>query len=109
MKPLDNLQAEEDAEESYPGMDPEVALEKIIDETFPEIHKLAREFLRDQLVSIYYMENCPLYMSLMNTAKRLHCNSHLSVPLAITEAARIYKPELNKLLVNRKPKGNSDE
>ena len=36
----------------------------------------------------------------MNTAERLHRNSHLSVPLAITEAIRLYKPELNKVLVD---------
>ena len=101
--------AEEEAVESYPGMDPESVLEVILDERLPEIHKMAREFLRDQLVSIYYMQKCPLYTSLMNTPERLHRNSHLSVPLAITEAIRLYKPELTKVLVNRKPKENSDE
>ena len=40
----------------------------------------------------------------MNTAERLHRNSQLSVPLAITEAIRPYMPELNKGLVHRKPK-----
>ena len=83
--------AEEEAAESYPDMDPELALEVILDE-------------RDQLVSIYYMEKCPHYTSLMNTAELLHRNSHLSVPLAITEAVRLYTPELTKVLVNRKPK-----
>ena len=38
-------QAEEEAEESYPDMDPESALEVILDERLPEIHKMAREFL----------------------------------------------------------------
>ena len=85
-------QAEEEAAESYPDMDPESVLEVILDERLPEIHKMAREFLRDQLVSIYYMEKCLLYTSLMNTAERLHRNSHLSVRLAITEAIRLYKP-----------------
>ena len=89
-------QAEEEAEESNPDMDPEEALE--------ELHKMAREMLRDQLISIYYLEKCPLYTSLMNTAESLHRNSHLSVPLAITEAIHLYKLELNKALVNRKPK-----
>ena len=70
---------------------------------------MAREFLRDQLVSIYYMELCPLYIQLMNIAERLHRNSHLSVPLAIMEAIRLYKPELTKVLVKRKPQENSDE
>ena len=102
-------QAEEEAEESYPDMDPESALEVILDERLPKIHKMAREFLRDQLISIYYMEKCPLYTSVMNTAERLHRNSHLSVPLAITEGVRIYKPELTKVLVTRKPKENSNE
>ena len=92
-------QAEEEAAESYPDMDPEWALEVILEERLPEIQKLAKEFLRDQLVSIYYMEKCPLYTSLMNTAERLHRNSHLLVPLAITEAIRLYKPELTKVLV----------
>ena len=50
------------------------------------------------------MEKCPLSTSLMNTAERLHRNSHLSVLLAITEAIRLYKPELNKFLVDHKPK-----
>ena len=102
-------QAEEEAVECYPDMDPESVLEVILDERLPEIHKMARAFLRDQLVSIYYMEKCPLYTSLMNTAERLHRNSHLSVPLSITEAVRIYKPELTKVLVNRKPKENSED
>ena len=102
-------QAEEEAAESYPDMDPESALEVILDEKLPEIHKMAKAFLRDQLVSIYYMEKCPLYTSLMNTAERLHRNSHLSVPLAITEAIRLYKPELTNVLVKRKPQEKSDE
>ena len=102
-------QAEEEAAEYYPNMDAESALEVILDERLPEIHKMAREFLRDQLMSIYYMEKCPLYTSLMNTVERLHRNSHLSVPLAIKKAVRIYKPELAKVLVNRKPKENSEE
>ena len=55
------------------------------------------------------MKTCPLYTSLMKTAERLHRNSHLSVPLAITEAVCIYKPELNKVLVNRKSKEKGDE
>ena len=93
--------AKENAEESYSDMDTDLALEKILDGRLPEIHKLAREFLRDQLVS--YMEKCPLCTSLMNTAKRLHRNSHLSVPLAITEALRLYYRELNKVLVICKP------
>ena len=78
-------QAEEEAEESNPDMDPEEALEVILDERLPELHKMARELLRDQLISIYYLEKCPLYTLLMNTAERLHRNSHLSVHLAITE------------------------
>ena len=69
-------QAEEEAAKSYPDMDPESALEVILEERLPEIHKMARELLRDQLVSIYYMEKSPLYTSLMNTAERLHRNSH---------------------------------
>ena len=63
---------------------------------------MARGLLRDQLVSIYYLEKCHFHTSLMNTAERLHPlhrNLHLSVPLAITEAIRLYKPELNKVLV----------
>ena len=102
-------QAEEEAAGSYPDMDPESALEVILEERLPEIHKMARELLRDQLVSIYYMEKCPLYTSLMNTAERLHHNSHLSVPLAIKEAIRLNKPKLTKVLVKRKPQENSDE
>ena len=98
-------QAKEEAEESYPDMDPELTLEEILDETLPAIHKMARGLLREQLVSIYYLEKCPLYTSLMNTAERLHRNSHLSVPLAITEAIRLYKPELNKVLVDQTFKG----
>ena len=102
-------QTEEEAAESYPDMDPGSALEVILDERLPEIHKMAREFLRDQIVSIYYIEKSPLYTLLMNTAERLHRNSHLSVPLAITEAIRLYKPELTKVLVKRKPRENSNE
>ena len=99
--------AKEYAEESYPDMDPELAPEEILNETLPEIHKMARGFLREQLVSIYYLEKCPLYTSLMNTAVRLHRNSHLSVPLAIIEVIRLYKPELNKVLVDQTFKGKS--
>ena len=102
-------QAEEEAMESYPDMDLDLALEVILEERLPEIHKIARELLRDQLLSIYYMEKCPIYTSLMNTAERLHRNSHLSVPLAIKEAIRLNKPKLTKVLVKRKPQENSDE
>ena len=99
-------QAEEEAEECNPDMDPEEALEVILDKRLPELHKMARELLRDQLISIYYLEKCPLYTALMKTAdaERSHRSSHLSVPLAITEAIRLYKQELKKALVNRKPK-----
>ena len=38
-------QAKEEAEEPYPVMDPQSALEVILDERLPEIHKMAREFL----------------------------------------------------------------
>ena len=76
-------QAKEKAEESYPDMDPELALEEILDKTLPEIHKMARGLLREQLESIYYLEKCPLYPSLMSSVERLHPNSYLSVPLAI--------------------------
>ena len=55
------------------------------------------------------MEKCPLYTSLMNTAERLHRNSHLSVPLAITEAIPLNKPKLTKVLVKRKPQETCDE
>ena len=86
-------------------MDPELALEEILDETLPDIYKMARGLLREQLVSIYHFEKCPLYVLLMNTAERLHRNSHLPVPLAITETIRLYKPELNKVLVDQTFKG----
>ena len=44
-------QAKEEAEESYPNMDPQLAIEEIRDETLPEIPDGQR------LVSIYYLEN----------------------------------------------------
>ena len=56
-------QTEEEAAESYPDMDPESALEVILDERLPEIYKMAREFLRDQLVSIYYGEMSSLHFA----------------------------------------------
>ena len=49
-------------------MDPESGLEVILDERLPEIHKMAREFLRDQFASINYTEKCPFYTTLINTA-----------------------------------------
>ena len=70
---------------------------------------MAREYLRDQLVSIYHLERCPLYRSLMNTAERLHRSSHLSMPLTITEAIRICKPELNEVLIHDKSEDDSDD
>ena len=109
LKPWIIPQAEEEAAESYPNTDPELSLEVILDKRLPEIHKMAKEFLRDQLVSIYYMQKCPLYTSLMNTAERLHRNSHLSVPLAITKFIHLYKPELAKVLVKRNPQEKSEE
>ena len=77
----------------------------MLKEMLPEICKMAREYLRDQLVSIYHLERCPLYRSLMNTAEQLH----VSVPLAITEAIRIYKPELNEVLIRDKSEEDSDD
>ena len=49
---LKRPQAKEEAEESYPDMDPELVLEEILDETLTEIHKMARGLLREQLISI---------------------------------------------------------
>ena len=38
-------------------MDPEEALEVILDERLPEFHKMASELLRDQLISnLFYRE-----------------------------------------------------
>ena len=45
-------QTEEEAVESNPDMDPEEALEVILDERLPELHKMARELLSDQLILI---------------------------------------------------------
>ena len=101
---MKSSQAEEEAEEYYTDMDPWDALEVVLDKRLPELHKLARELLRDQLILIYFIEKCHLYTSLMNTAERLHRNSHLSVHLAITEAIHLYKPGLNKVIVNCEPK-----
>ena len=70
LKRLIMPQAEEVAEETNPDIDLKEALEVILDERLPELHKMARELLRDQLISIYYLKKCPLYRSLMNTAER---------------------------------------
>ena len=86
-------QAKEHPEEYSPDMDLEFALQEILEDALQEIRKLTSDFLRDQLAWIYYMIKCPLYTLLMNTAERLHHTSHLSVPLAITEAICIYNTE----------------
>ena len=44
----------------------------------------------------------------MNTAERLHLTSHLPVPLAITEAIRVYKPDLNRVLIPEKSEEDGD-
>ena len=44
----------------------------------------------------------------MNTAERLHLTSHLPVPLTITEAIRIYKPDLNRVLSPEQSEEDSD-
>ena len=72
-------QLDDDTKEHYPDCDPKLAKRERLKKMLPEIRKMTREYLRDQLVSIYHLERCPLY-----TAERLHRSSHLSVPLAIT-------------------------
>ena len=56
-------QAEEEAAESYPDTDPESSLEVILDKRLPEIHKMAKEFLREQLVSTFTDEHCRAFTS----------------------------------------------
>ena len=63
-------QAKKYAEDIYPDLDPGLALEEILDETLPEIHKLARGLVREQLVSIYYLEK----MSSLDIAHE-HCRA----------------------------------
>ena len=60
-------------------------------------------------MSIYHLEGCALSRSLINAAEWLHRSSHLSVPLAITEAIRICKPELNEFLIRDKSEENRDD
>ena len=91
--------AETEAEKYYPDMEPELALQTRLEDTISDTQRLARELLKDRLISIYYLEKCHLYRSLMNTAERLRRTSHLSAPLAIAETIRIYKPELNQILI----------
>ena len=90
-------QTEAEAEESNPDMDPEEALEVITRVTLERIGEISAH------IDLLFGKMSSLHIQ-MSTAKRLHLNSHLSVPLAITEAIRLYKLELNKALVNRKPK-----
>ena len=73
-------QLDDDAKEHYPDCDPKLVKRKMLKEMLPEIRKMAREYLRDQLASIYHLERSPLYRSL------LYRSSQLSIPLAITEA-----------------------
>ena len=91
--------AEKEAEKYYPDMEPELALQTRLEDTISDTRRLARELLKDRLISIYYLEKRHLYRSLINTAERLRRTSHLSAPLAIAEAIRIYKPELNQILI----------
>ena len=63
-------QAEEEAEESNPDMDHEEALEVILYERLPELHKVARELLGDQLILIYYF----LKLSSLHVADE-HCRT----------------------------------
>ena len=56
-------QAEEEAEESYPDMDPESALEVILDERLPKIHKMARESERSACIDLLYGEMSSIHFA----------------------------------------------
>ena len=47
---------DDDANEYYPDCDSKLAKRKMLKEMLPEISKMAREYLRDQFVSIYHFE-----------------------------------------------------
>ena len=54
-------QAKEEAEESYPDMDPELALEEILDETLPEIHKRFAE--RTARINLFFGKMSSLHLA----------------------------------------------
>ena len=56
-------QAKEEAEESYPDMDPELALEEILDETLPEIHKMARALPRAACIDLLFGKMSSLHVA----------------------------------------------
>ena len=56
--------AEEEAAESYPDMDPESALEVILDKRLPEIHKMTRENSeRSARINLLYGEMSSLHLA----------------------------------------------
>jgi len=97
-----------DAIERYPECSSRLAERKMINDKLPELRKTARERLGKMLLSFYYLDQCPLYASIMDTAQRLRHTSHLPIHLAIREAIRIRKPDLNGVLIEEKSEETSD-
>ena len=85
-----------------------------IKENYPEdsdekqtlIHKSARIFLSNTLSLMQVLEHCPMYNTIMTTAVRLR--SHLPMSLAIREAIRMYKQEIDEFLVDTENEDDSD-
>ena len=70
------------------------------------LRKVSRIFLSNIMEAMHVMDSCPMYSTIMTTAVRLR--SHLPMSLAIREAIRMYKHDLDEFLVDNEKENISD-
>ena len=98
----------EEAKTEYPECSRRLAERKLINDKLPELRKLARYYLSEILAYIQDINDCPMYDTIMTTAKKLHRTSHISMDVAIREVVRMYKADVNKFLIEPKNEEESE-
>ena len=96
----------EEAIEEYPECSRELAERKLINDKLHELRRLARFYLTELLTYIQNIDECPMYTTLMETSGQIQRSSGVSQAVAVREAVRLYKEDLNKFLIEDK---NEDE
>ena len=99
----------EEAKEEYPECSPSIAERKIINDKLPELRKLARFYVSEVVEYIQNIDKCPMYSTLVKTMRQIQHTSHVSSAVAIREAVRLHKADLNQFLIEHKSEEEHEE
>ena len=92
----------EEAKETYPECSFRIAERKMINDKLPELRKLARFYVSEVVEYIQNIDKCPMYSTLVRTMRQIQQTSHVSSAVAIREAVRLHKADLNQFFIEPK-------